>query len=222
MNKKLLPVIAVIGLIAIAGIFFLSRKSLNSEVSDSMMKGEGSTAKFTGSFADLISKGQNFACNFVTPDDAGNVTAGSTYVAEGGAKVSAQFTTEVDGKKTTGNVIRDGEYNYIWTSDQAQGIKTKITEDDKSLFGADASKSESTGLTDQEQVDFDCNPWTVDNSKFTPPSDIEFVDASEFMMQMQKDSGSAEESSTSSAKDCSTCDQVPAAAQAQCRQALGC
>jgi len=85
-----------------------------------------------------------------------------------------------------------------------------------------------------EERELDCKPWKAVSSQFVPPAGVEFMDATESMVQMRvlqegmmrgmpggaPPTGAA----PGNPKDmCSACDQAPAgAARQQCRQALGC
>lgn len=219
MNKALLAFLAVV-ILAIVGVgaFLFTRKppTNNQTPNNSIMEGN----KFSGTFMDLLALGQNYTCTFDTVDDAGTKTKGKVYVAAGGNKLSGQFLiTQADGTEVDSNIIRDGEYNYIWTSLQPEGYKTKITLDNDSLFGSGKDSGKSTNLSDDINLDFDCSPWAVDNTMFIPPSNIEFLDLSETMMQLQQES----QESIKNSVDCSVCDQAPAgAARDQCLQNLGC
>ena len=75
---------------------------------------------------------------------------------------------------------------------------------------------ESSSIKD-ENIDYNCKPWIVDNSFFTPPSNIEFVDLSQEVLQIEETVEQVEEA------QCSACDQLPAGqGKEECRQSLGC
>lgn len=212
-DKKLLPFIGLAAAgIVIVGAFLFSRNSSGPLGGGAKQMG-GSGNSFAGTFADLFSLGQNYTCNYSFSGDDGSVASGTVYMTANGDKMNSKFElTPAGGSKMEGYVIRDGEYNYIWTSMESMGYKTKIVPEDDSVFGSDDSESaDMTGLSDQNEFDFDCFPWVVDNSKFTPPSNVEFVDLEAAMEQMQE------------SIDCSVCDNLPEGeAQDQCLQSLGC
>lgn len=216
-DKKSLPIVAVVIIVLLgAGAFFLLRKSPGvpgSKNGDSMMM-EKNGKSFTGTLSDLLKSGQNYNCTYGYTDENGNKMSGKAYVAAAGNKLNGEFEmTQGNGTKMNGFVISDGEYNYVWTSLESQGYRSKVEPGDDSIFNSSES---SVGLNDQNQLDFNCSPWTVDNSKFVPPSDIKFVDLSAAMENMNDNAGTGE-------IDCSVCDTLPEGdAQNQCLQSLGC
>jgi hypothetical protein len=231
MNKGLLLILAVAAIVIIvAGAFFFKKPQTTSQTnqpSDSSMVATDNSSdnKFSGTFLELLALGQNYSCTYRTTDSTGSQMSGMAYVAGAGKKINGQFTlTQADGTTMDSNFISDGEYNYIWTSAQKQGIRIKVGANDNSLFGSDSDSEKSTGISDQDKVDFDCKPWTVDNSMFIPPADMEYVDLSE-MMQMQPTSAAMQEGgeSDTATPDCSVCNQIPEGpSKTQCLQSLGC
>jgi len=117
-----------------------------------------------------------------------------------------------NGTATEGHIIRDGEFNYTWGSFSPQGIKVKVTSENKNSLIDDKS-----GALIDNSVNYKCNDWRVDSSKFELPSGVEFMDISGQMEAMQDAAGGIEES------QCSACNQAPdEVSKQQCLQALGC
>lgn len=226
MNKGLLIGIVALLLAGIGGYFAYTSMSNDSEEfgerlnsSDTAMV-EKDNDSFNGTFVDLLKLGKDYTCTFDQEDEAGNKTSGEVFVASRGDKLRGDFNfVQPDGASYDGGMVRDGEYNYVWTS-QFGGFKSKVTEADDSLFSSSDNDSTSTGgLSDDTDVDFDCKSWRVDESKFIPPSDIEFQDFSQEMQQIEE----AEDLLNDLEIDCSVCDSAPeGAARTQCLQALGC
>lgn len=222
MNKTLIAILATVAVVAVAaGAYFTLGNSSEDTVGTTSQDSENNSTdvnQFSGTFAELLALGQNYTCTFDTTDDTGNQTSGVVYVAGAGNKMNGEFlVTEPDGNTMDGNIVRDGEYNYVWTSLQSDGIKTKITDEDTSIFAVNEGESE-TGISDDDNVDFDCQKWNVDNSKFTPPSDINFVEFS--LPSVMEGSGETDQEVN---LDCSLCDQVPEGeARNQCLSTLGC
>lgn len=226
MNKFTIGVIIIVLLLIGGGTYYLSQRSPKQEevMSENAMveeKIEQSTGeKMTGTFMDLLRLGQNYNCTFSSSDEEGNKTEGKIYVAAGGDKLNGSFTlTQKDNTSYNSYIIRDGEYNYIWSSVMKQGYKTKIEPEDETLFGDSSTdnKESNVGLTDKDKVDFNCRPWIVNNSLFSPPTDIEFINLAEQMQEMKEKMNESVETG------CSACDQLPAgSAKDQCLSTLGC
>jgi len=100
---------------------------------------------------------------------------------------------------------------YSWGSSPFGDFATKLNVED------DAPSNKSKGIDFDEDIDYSCKKWNVDNDKFNVPSDIQFDDINLEVNQINK--------STQQLQDlqCSACDSVPdAASKAQCQAALGC
>ncbi len=189
----------------------------NDDVSEEAMSGKTSV---NGNFMELMRLGKNYSCDFDYEDDQGNNTQGTVYVSDSGDKFRGTFEmTQTDGTSITTNILRDGDYNYMWSDQLPQGFKFVITEEDESFFGETASESaQSTGLNADQDMNFDCDSWRVQNSMFEVPSDIEFMDSSSYM-----NSGSGETSNPYMDDPCSACEKIPAGtSRDQCLQTLGC
>lgn len=223
MQKNLLLVIGLVAAAGIAAFLWLKKPALNGTMSGS--------ETVSANFAQLMALGKNYTCTFdSTDEDAGSRTSGTVYVAESGDKLNGVFTmhSETETEKQM-YVIRDGEYNYMWSSDMEQGYKVKINPEDDQLFAGQTDDSdESTSFDENQQVDFHCRPWSVDNSMFVPPSTVQFMDMSAHMQMMMDQSSTQTAPQTTTAPEagsanCGMCDQVPAgAARSQCLTALGC
>lgn len=201
MNKNLLLGLGGVAVVAAGAYFYMNQ---NGTAPSLMMGGEKTEAKMmSGSLADLMKLGKNYTCTFAETDPEFGTSQGTVYVLAEGAKFRADVnTTDEDGVAMMGHVMSDGEYNYIWSDDEEQGIKTKVSgEEDFDLFGqkddsADAMDKDDTMMADDDMetedpdnVDFDCKPWVPSPGMFVAPSDVEFVD---FAAQMEAMMGGAE------------------------------
>ncbi len=208
-----------------AAVYMQNPTSMTTGEDGAMMMADGDkmsgSESISSSFAELVRLGKSYHCTFDTTDDAGNATSGEVYVAQSGDKVNGDFElTQADGVTHQANVIRDGEYNYIWSTMFDQGFKSKIVSEDDSFFSSSEKSGDQVGFDEDADVDFDCSPWRVDNAMFVPPAEIKFAD---FSAQMEVHLDAAEEAQDKMKASCSVCDQAPAgASRDQCLQALGC
>lgn len=232
MAKKTMNPMTVIGGVALvlAVLLGLWLYKKPGKTGDSILKYSSKTGDvetISTSFKELLTQGKDYTCTFATADEDGASTNGIVYVAQEGERLNGEFVmTQADESQMTANVIRDGEYSYFWSSEQEKGIKTKITENDNDLFASNDENSDEEAPFDPDQdVEFECKTWSPDQAMFVPPSNVEFVD---FSMQMEQMESMMENSNSNSmmmddGDKCSVCDQVPAGAQKdQCLQALGC
>jgi hypothetical protein len=161
----------------------------------------------------LMGMGKNLQCdfNYETAGKAGS--KGSVYVS--GKKVHGEFTSEVNGKESTMHMIQDGEYSYVWGSAMPEGIKMKVAADTNT--GANTSTGTSQYFDPQQQMDFNCKPWSVDASKFAVPTNVTFRDMSAMMMPTGGTNGAAMK-----AGQCAACAQLQGEAKTTCEKQLGC
>lgn len=98
------------------------------------------------------------------------------------------------------SMINDGQYMYIWTNGETKGIKTKVpTEQDIEAMKEKVADSNnqlpdfSNAETQKEYQDkgyaINCNPGTVADSEFIPPTTVEFQDMSVMMDAALKAAG---------------------------------
>lgn len=165
-NKTLMIVGIIVLLLVLAGVgYFVFGKNLTgsktSNSTDSSKKTETSNTSSKTSIKDLIFKRKNVTCSVKYPEGSATV-----YVSD--KKFYGEFTTTADGKTTKGYILQDGEYSYLWSDESTDGFKVKLTEEDKA--------NTPSALDLQEEGDVNCSNWSVDKSKLTAPTNINFAD----------------------------------------------
>ena len=191
-----IAILAIVGVVAYTQIGKPPKSSQGTEVSE--QAGESGVGMAKGTLASLLGAGKNTMCKMSYSDENGS-TEGTAYVS--GQKMRGDFTYTADGKAMTSHMIRDDQYSYIWSDEESKGtkIKTELTEQAQEET---ASPAPQGGVDVDKEVDLDCSGWGVDNSKFTPPSNIEFMDLSATMMQVQ------EQSQDTKQQQKAACDQI--------------
>src|SRR3990167_280491 len=209
MNKQLLIGIATVLIIG-GGYFFYSQSSGKPATNNPSISG-----MVKGTLQDLFARGANLQCTFKY-DDESNMTDGIVYLS--GKKMRGEFSlTQNDGKIMKSHVIRDDVYGYTWLDGQKQGTKIKIETSEEITKDQEDEKDGELFALDNKDVDYDCKPWIVNKSMFTPPSDVQFQDISAQVEQIQENTQQVNESK------CATCNQAPAGtAREQCLEALNC
>jgi hypothetical protein len=78
------------------------------------------------------------------------------------------FSGKAAGMTITGHVIQTEGYAYTWTDLMPQGVKVHV----------DAAPAAATtqGFDSSTQVEYSCNEWTVDESKFAVPTSVTFTE----------------------------------------------
>jgi len=138
-----------------------------------------SVSKIKGSIFDLIKKEIPLKCTYTF--NSGSAVANGTIFSSGG-KMRSEYMVNIGGKEMRQVAVMDGSYVYSWTANDPtikQGMKIKINPDDQTGTKNDQVKSM------QEEMDYKCLPWLVDNSKFQVPTDITFTDLSESVQPAQ-------------------------------------
>lgn len=214
MSKQRGIIIAVVVILALLGFFAFSqmKKPVSPADEQTAVEQNNSTpvpqqeSVSKGSLRSLITAGKNVNCEINYPD--GN-TKGTTYIS--GNKMRGDFTVKgPDNKEIASHMINDGTYAYIWTDTVKTGTKIKIDAVNPSV--SPNAQSQSADL--DAEVNLKCSPWSVDNSKFSVPSDIQFSD----LTSVIKNSGG----SATPKVDKSVCDQIPdPTAKAECIKTLG-
>lgn len=176
----IIAAIVILLLLAVGGMFLLksSKIPVANKTTNTQTAKPQTGNSITGSIMSLLSGGKNVNCQVTYPDNKGT---GSVYVSD--KKFAGDFTTkDANGKETTGNMVSDGTYMYVWSSAMPTGIKINLTDANKAAQNAQASQ----GISNiNEKVNLNCNPWAPEASKFTVPSNIKFQDMSQLLQQFQ-------------------------------------
>lgn len=214
MNKGLLIGVAAVVIIAVAGVgayMTMGNKTQTPADNTSMMTDETNSMSDSKSFMDLLGLTSNQMCTF--SDEKGS--GGTVYT--GGGKVRGDFTSDIDNTVTNTHVISDSQNVYLWFDGAEEGFKMPMTDIEK-FQSSDTTTAKSLDV--DKKVDYECNAWTVDTSKFTLPN-MTFEDFGA-MMQGVVENITRDEENTDTSAQCSACNNLPAESQAQCLQLLNC
>lgn len=169
-SKGLSPKIILVGVIVVAvvGVAAYMMMGKNPVTQNSMT---GSDNAFT-SIRDALSKSISLECEMT--DNEGRVT--KAYIKNGA--VRADITSPDPNE--AGSMIMKDKTLYTWSG--AEGVMMKLPEGD---YEAEAVPEEANQgdefINDLEQYKESCKPAIVDDSMFTPPSDVAFTDMSQVM-----------------------------------------
>jgi hypothetical protein len=85
------------------------------------------------------------------------------------------------------NMVSDGTYMYTWGTDKkVPGMKIKI---DEAAPNTDDKNNPASKVDLDKKMDLNCNPWTLDESKFKIPTDVTFTDISSMMENLKNIKG---------------------------------
>ncbi len=175
MSKIAIWIIA--GLVVIGGgYFFITAKKVENvdtnraATMDSTKEESKAPSGKKIAFSEFVKQGGSYKCT--VHQNVGNVeTVGTTYVNSG--MIRGEYNTKLQGMSIDSTfIVRDG-YSYGWTSTMPNtGFKVKIVQNAAGEMGTGTSGKYSFNA---EQIgDYDCQPWTVDASKFIIPTNITF------------------------------------------------
>src|ERR1035437_9889756 len=176
----IIAAIIILLIVAVGGVFFLKyskapamppAQSTNAQPTKTV----SNTA--TDSILNLISGGKTVNCQITYPDNKGT---GTIFVSD--KKFAGDFTMKAaDGKETTGHMISDGTFMYIWSANMPTGIKVNLAAAKNLTQNSAVSRSFDVN----QKVGLNCSPWIADNSRFTLPTNVKFQDLSELLKQFQ-------------------------------------
>lgn len=220
-NKTLLAGIAAAAIILLGagGIFLFSKNQKtptpNSTVSTEKVNPDKNSIE--GSIKEIFEATGNKKCEY-NVDDEESKSTGVFYVS--GTKVSGEINTTKDEETEQTNIIKDGDMLYVWGDSLDEGLKMKVqTEDLSKQFGT-AQKI----FNPDQKISYKCSNWTVDASKFTPPTNVKFTDFSS-MFKSSDDNDNVSPTITknvNNSSECSICNSLTGAAKTACLDQFDC
>lgn len=221
MNRKMLTYIGIAILVVVL-IGYFAVKGRSSRVapgvtSEGSMTEENSTKMST--LRDLMGLGTSQTCTFTDPQSK---STGTIYVGGGKARADVDIVLESQPEYIS-HMVNDSEAVYVWQEGQTTGFKTTLADIGEISENSEVPAEDKTVNVDN-QIEYECHGWSVDQSKFELPSDVEFTDMSTMMKDAMKQAGDVMESQNEDVKaqQCSVCDSLSGDAQTSCKQALGC
>ena len=161
--KKLLPVLLILAVVGVGAFIFMNRGTSDTSLDSSSPSSSTSDSDtFSGTLADAVKLGVGMKC---------------TYKVEGNEYEGYIKGKNYRGKMKTaegnvGEVIIKDNCMWTWTTNEAQGMKLCYEE----------FEAEAADLWEQPQgavgpdIAYTCLPTAVTDAKFTPPSNINFMD----------------------------------------------
>lgn len=130
---------------------------------------------------EIIASGGTAACTITNLTDKSTVD-----LTVSGKKMKIVGSEMGQGKR--GSMINDTTYTYVWEEGSSSGFKFKNPTQDEVSKGqetatqqqADTSKTAST-YEDENKYKVDCKQGIVNESEFTPPTEVKFLDQAEMM-----------------------------------------
>ncbi len=188
-----------------------------------------------GSIMDVLKLGKSVKCTGSYSNEDGSMEM--TVYAAGKKSYSEMIMGTKEGGTFKTYSIVDGEWMYTWTDMEdmpeeaammmSMATKMKVSDmeelsKDMPNAGDQQAANQEKSQAFQKEFDYKCKAWIPDNSKFTPPSDIEFTDITQSMKDLKEsmDSGDLKDMMEAGCKNCDMLQD--AAARAECKANLNC
>lgn len=137
------------------------------------------------SLRSLLGLNTNLHCR-IQDDSDSEKGIGEIFVS--GDKLAGSFSsTDASEQTTTHHLVQVDKVMYVWNSGENQGFKMPIVdiETNSTTEEATTTTNNPNDVVDlDKEIDFQCDNWQVDNSKFSIPTDINFVDLTEITNQL--------------------------------------
>lgn len=186
MNKKVLIGLVVVVLVAAGGWFAYSQ---SKEKDDTQAKSNTDTAEnaddslFDSSANTLrgLLGFKNAVCTYSDQESNGVI-----YIANED-RMRYNFTS-TNPEEPAGSMIMSDGTQYIWEDATKEGFMMRYNPED---MRDEATESEATSEDDEsvdldQEYNFNCEKWSVDQSVFTPPSDVTFADMDALIKQQEQ------------------------------------
>jgi hypothetical protein len=216
-SKAIIAVIIVIILIIIGGAYLMlsSRAKVQPQTQTAKTqtaKPQQTTNSLKGTILGLLSGGKTVSCQVTYPDNKGT----GTFYVSSDKKFAGDFVMKgTDGKETNGHVVSDGTYMYIWSSGLSMGMKMSLA------AAKNTNQVNNQSFNVNSEVTMNCSNWTVDPSKFTVPSNIQFRDVSQLLQQVPAQGTAPKTVAPQTGTGASPCDQITnPTAKAACTKAM--
>lgn len=209
--KRVIIALLIIILIGVGGFFIINRNSDDESSNSNQNVSSGDQTKEMASINELLARGENIRCTYDYRDDAGNSNQGTAYLA--GNKMFGDFSvSQVDGTTLQSNVLRLDTMQYVWDKNTKEGYKidTSALETQQSENTSDNNQNEA--VDQDKKFEFNCIAWDVDESLFEVPADVNFIDNTQAIQDVQQNTEQLS----------STCKNITDSTQrAACEQAVG-
>lgn len=216
MSKKIILMALVLFVSTLALSACFPKKSAQQEAVDSMMA-QSDDGIFSGSLKQLMGLGKAQKCTWEGEAGESGVvyTDGTRSRFEASGYSMMGDDQEENSELVTFFGINDDEYIYTWSSQSNEGMKmSNETEEEQQEMDEYDSEDYDSSMDYRSMSEYDfeykCEDWSVDESMFVPPTNIEFTDFGQ-MIESMKDSMKGMES---------MCDSLEGQAKTDCLESF--
>lgn len=169
----------------------------------------------SNSLQQLVAAGNPVTCTFSTTTSTGS-QSGTIYISNG-MVVGDFVANDPSAGAINAHMIMRDQTNYVWTSASTQGFKSTV-----GVTGS--TQDQSQGVDYSAQMNYSCQAWNPDTSKFNLPANISFMTTASYTSPAQGAgaTGAASAGIQGTAEQCAACNNLSGAQKAQCLAALSC
>ena len=165
MSKKTIVSLVVVAVLIVGVSLILGNKNTKPGEEESTTPVSKKMA-----FSEFLKQGGTYKCEINQKVD-NTETKGTTYI--NGEMIRGEYSTKVENVDINSTIlVRDG-YTYSWTS-SLPNMGFKIKMDPKTTDNSGINNPSSYGFNAEQIGDYNCEAWTLDQSKFTVPTNITF------------------------------------------------
>lgn len=175
--SPILIVIIIVVTLAIGAVGWYVFTRDSDDNSDNNQTEEQQATVIEGDMFKAASQGQALECDWeLNYDEPAQLTEGKFYTD--GVNGRSEASYEYEDQTYQAIAIINEDRTYHW-SEPIRGTKVQGISDDRAEYEAREPKYDllDTSIDVNFNVDyiFTCQPWTVDESIFTPPTDVKFL-----------------------------------------------
>lgn len=158
-------IIAVLAVGALGGGAWYVTSSSKMESGTVPTETEEKESASSGMFADLMARAGSWKCHAKATHEQG-ASEGDVFINNG--TIRGDFVATMAGRSVNTSFISLDGYMYTWSDTLPQGMKVKIE--------VAGGTSGGQGIDPATPVEYSCEVWAVDESKFATPSGMEFFE----------------------------------------------
>ena len=169
MSKNVIIASVIVVVVVLVGGYFLLGSINKPEGGQNQVSNNTEQSGKKMAFLDFVKKGGSYKCE-VNQLINNTQTKGTTYINN--RMIRGEYNTTVQGINITSMmIVRDG-FAYNWNSMMPNaGFKIKV---DGNYNSSGVETSGNYSFNGETIGDYNCDAWTVDQSKFAVPTNITF------------------------------------------------
>lgn len=133
---------------------------------------------FTTTPEKMIALGKSFQCDFSYQDENQKLQEGKFFVDGKNQKFRTEVNNVQGNKETKSFMIFDEKTMWAWSDD---GVTPAMKMMVNTNVGEDKEASQAQQAELEQTATYKCHKWNVDDSKFIPPADLNFMDFNALM-----------------------------------------